>query len=186
MIPGLVRNLSVVVCCPEMLAPYSHISSAISSPRVPRMPPSRLRVRPAGVLGTPTSSPTRHQHRIYMPGIPRHPTSPPAHSRQYVFPTLSPLPCVLPSQVQTASPSAHSQSHLATFSSDFTTTPFGRPMAVLFTYLPILVGVAIVIRLLMTGRRPKNYPPGPPTLPIIGNLHQVCYNTTFLSSPTGN
>lgn len=35
-------------------------------------------------------------------------------------------------------------------------------------------GVLVILaRLLMTGRRPSGYPPGPRTIPVLGNIHLV-------------
>jgi hypothetical protein len=36
-----------------------------------------------------------------------------------------------------------------------------------------LAAILLILKVLTIGRRGKDYPPGPPTIPILGNIHQV-------------
>jgi hypothetical protein len=48
-------------------------------------------------------------------------------------------------------------------------------IAVLTTYF--------LYRLLRIGHRPRGIPPGPPTVPILGNIHLVLLSLLFLPNP---
>lgn len=45
--------------------------------------------------------------------------------------------------------------------------------------LAIVGLLALTIRVLRIGSRPKGYPPGPPTLPLLGNIHQVATRPSY-------
>lgn len=44
---------------------------------------------------------------------------------------------------------------------------------VLVASIFLMAAVPIVSWLLQCNQRPKTFPPGPPTIPILGNLHQM-------------
>lgn len=62
---------------------------------------------------------------------------------------------------------------------DFETFRFAsNNMSFVEAHYTIYIGLVAVILILFQqcykiGHRPSNYPPGPPTLPLLGNLHQI-------------
>ena len=55
-------------------------------------------------------------------------------------------------------------------------------MLPLFVLLPVISGgLFLLYAILFIGRREKALPPGPPTLPIIGNLHQIPTKGSYLA-----
>ena len=47
-------------------------------------------------------------------------------------------------------------------------------------YLPIVLAVGVLAKYFLASRRPRNFPPGPPTVPFIGNITQVPHVKAFL------
>lgn len=47
-----------------------------------------------------------------------------------------------------------------------------QPLAILL----VALGLLLFVKVAKVGSRPDGLPPGPPTIPLLGNLHLVCYD----------
>lgn len=57
---------------------------------------------------------------------------------------------------------------------------------VLVASIFLIAAVPIVSWLLQCNQRPKTFPPGPPTIPILGNLHQMPTKNIYIKFAVSN
>ena len=66
----------------------------------------------------------------------------------------------------------------------FDSLPGASPF--LLASIVLIAAVPIISWLLQCNQRPKTFPPGPPTIPILGNIHQMPTKHTYLKFAVSN